>query len=1004
MNARGFGLIRDPRPERAEQSPSFSTWPGKDDGGAMFQRKGSGETWNAMQWLEQYGNGGAGMTSAEAAKLLITRAGVMDTWVSGPVAGHFRPRPPSMSTRLREHQGQNYAAEPLRAIQGWKPLKGACDGVQRHSAAWKALEDRGLPPALPLDFLEAYWRPPQTARSLSRLITPDALAFAVRGPDGPEPVAVKYRNAGTAEQLKASGRDRYVYPKGHKGVPAHCSPDLTASDVLTEIWTEGELNGVAFMLAIEAAGLTNVGVQGMAGAGGYPHVRHALEGRRIFIYADEDTAGVEARVKWARLAVELGATPYMLPPLPDGMDAAEFLGLQWRRGISEIEQTGAAALGSWLTEHIAAAQAWTEPDSSVESAHVYGNGFQAWPYVIQDGRIGKLTRTKDGPGAANEFQPLLGFKAQIVAEVSRDSGDGSPLLVFTVEGRTPDGRELPRIEIPAKTFSNMTWPLELWGADGFIYPGNRVRDEARAALINLSLAAGMERRTVYTRTGWTDLPEHGPVFLTAGACIGAAGIVPGVGVSLAGKLQNYALPAPPDGEAETEAIRSALALLELAPASIMFPLLGMVFRAPLGGVRFSGWLESRTGWGKSTLAAVLMSFFGESWIAAFPPADFQSTDNALNLGAFLAQDVLYVADDFKPEGTRAAIDAEHAKLSRLLSSAGNRSGRDRMTADALTVRQGYYPRGLVLATAESSPRRHSDVARTVALTVAAPLFGPGGPANGSVRFDAARQLAEEGSYARCMAGFLRWVARHYAEVTGRPLDERVRAIARQLSGTHGRTLTNAAELIEAWNVFVLYALDCGAISEQRAETLGRQAADALQSTSESQAGALESVDPVARFFPLLSSMLRTGEVYLRDAETGEAPSAESGISSLEAASSGWRWQVSGDTTSGKWGIRPGAVQVGYLGSVNGRRYAFLEASVYAQVNRAAEGEGHGLPASRALWQALRERHMKNDAMLAEPGKSSHRRRVYGCGPKERVALYNVIWPLPVDDRDTGDTP
>ena len=523
MNAKGFGLIRDPRPEHTEQSPSFSTWPGKDDGGAMFQRKGSGETWNALQWLEQYGNGGAGMTRAEAATLLISRAGVIDTWTPSRVAGRAHPKQPSLSEHLRERQGQNYAAEPLQAIQGWKSLKGACDGVQRHSAAWKALEDRGLLPALELDFLKAYWRPLRSARSISRLITPDALAFVVRGPDGSAPVAVKYRNAGTAEQLKAAGRDRYVYPKGHKGVPAHCSPGLTSPDVLTEIWTEGELNGVAFMLAIEAAGLTDIGVQGMAGAGGHPHVCHRLEGRCVFIYADEDRAGAEARIRWARLAVELGATPYTLPPLPENMDAAEFLGSQWRRGVPNSEQTGAVALGSWLAEHIAAAPAWIDPDAPGESAHAYGEGFQAWPYVIREGRIGKLTQTKEGPGVAYEFQPLLGFTARIIADVIRDSGDGSPLHVFMVEGRTPDGRELPGIEVPTRTFSSMTWPPELWGADGFIYPGNRVRDEARAALLSLSLAAGMERRTVYTRTGWADLPKHGPVFLTAGACIGAAG-------------------------------------------------------------------------------------------------------------------------------------------------------------------------------------------------------------------------------------------------------------------------------------------------------------------------------------------------------------------------------------------------------------------------------------------------------------------------------------------------
>lgn len=1001
LRADGFGLILDPRPEHAEQSPSFNTWPGEQDGAAMFQRKGTGETWNAVQWLEQYGKGGQGMTRQDAAALLIARAGMVDT----PRApSGIRVGSPSLGTRLRARQGQNYAENPGAALSGWEPLTPEQGAEVEPGSAWRALEARGLLPALSLGMLEAYRRNPQKPGRVSGLITSDALALKVRGPDSPEPLAVKFRNDGTAEELKVRGQDRYVYPKGHKGTPAHCSPGLVSPDVSAEVWTEGELNGVAFMLGAHAAGLSGVGVQGMAGAGGNPHVRHTLTGRRVYVYADGDAAGDAARLRWAQLASELGAVPYMLPQLPEGMDAADFLGSKWGSGTREGVSGGADALGAWLAEHLDTLEPWEDPEPPAPAVETFGEGFTSWPYGVRSGEVVKLKRSAEAQNG-EDVRPLLGFTARITAEVTRDSGDGNPLRVFQVEGHTPEGRPLPPIEVPTGKFNGMSWPLELWGADGFTYPGTATRDESRAALLRLSKAAGMEQRTVHTRTGWADIPGHGMVFLTAGACVGADGTVPGVGVSLLGKLKHYALPDPPEGHAEAEGVRRALELLELGPAPVMVPLMGAVFRAPLGNVRLSVWLECRTGWGKSTLARVLQAFYGAGWVEHFPPADFQSTDNALTLGAFLARDVPFVADDFKPEGTRSAIDAEHAKLSRFLSSAGNGSGRDRMTSDALTVRTGYYPRGLVIATAETSPRKHSDVARTVVVTMPGPLFGPGGPVGGSERFETAKKHAEAGVYAGVTSGYLRWVARRYGEVTGSALAARVQGAARDFPGAHGRTSHNAAELLEGWRAFLTYARDCGALSDADALALGERAADALRNTADVQGAALEGADPVSRFLPLLSGLLRSGAVHLRDAETGTAPGAELGAGAPDAPAAGWHWRPFGDPAKGDgvWATRPGSVPVGFLGEYGEQKWALLEADVYAQVNRAAEGEGYGLPAPRSLWQGLRERHAPSGEMDTEAGKATYRRRVYGCGPGERIPLYNIVWPLPLKQRDERDT-
>ena len=107
-----------------------------------------------------------------------------------------------------------------------------------------------------------------------------------------------------------------------------CSPELTGAEVSAELWVEGELNGIAFALALRAMGIVHIGVQGLGGASGKPHTSHNLAGRKIYIYADPDPAGKKACQRLAMLAVERGAVPYVLPAFQDGVpeyDAAAFL-------------------------------------------------------------------------------------------------------------------------------------------------------------------------------------------------------------------------------------------------------------------------------------------------------------------------------------------------------------------------------------------------------------------------------------------------------------------------------------------------------------------------------------------------------------------------------------------------------------------------------------------------------------------------------------------------------
>ena len=168
---------------------------------------------------------------------------------------------------------------------------------------------------------------------------------------------------------------------------------------------------------------------------------------------------------------------------------------------------------------------------------------------------------------------------------------------------------------------------------------------------------------------------------------------------------------PPGPSELADAVRASLALLDLGPDTITAPVLGAVYRAPLGEpspVDFSVHLTGPTGVFKTELAALAQAHFGAGFNSRRLPASWADTANMLEKKAFLAKDAVLVVDDFAPTGTTADIQRLHREADRLFRAAGNRSGRARMRADGGS-RPTYYPRGLIVSTGEDIPRARAFV-------------------------------------------------------------------------------------------------------------------------------------------------------------------------------------------------------------------------------------------------------------------------------------------------------
>ena len=133
----------------------------------------------------------------------------------------------------------------------------------------------------------------------------------------------------------------------------------------------------------------------------------------------------------------------------------------------------------------------------------------------------------------------------------------------------------------------MNWVLEQLGAHAIIYPGQSIREHTRTAIQTLS--TDTERRSVYTHTGWLQLPSGEWIYLHAGGAIGQKGQVgqeSGIEVSLSGGHARYILPVPKQGTELIEAIQASLRMLEVAPDAVVYPVWAGIWASVQGDTNY----------------------------------------------------------------------------------------------------------------------------------------------------------------------------------------------------------------------------------------------------------------------------------------------------------------------------------------------------------------------------------------------------------------------------------
>ena len=728
------------------------------------------------------------------------------------------------------------------------------------------------------------------------------------------------------------------------------APVLYGADRLDGAEVVFVVEGEKCASALHSLGLAAVSTQGGANkaeSGDWP----ALAGvTRVCVLPDNDPPGERYTRDVCRALARLDPPPAVsvarLPGLPEKGDVVDWLQARlsdWN-GFDSIPEDRRGELAAELLALTEQAEPppddWlAEPEPSPRRATGGGR------YVATPTGIVALSEGRDGL----QEKPLCNFTARIVEEVLRDDGQESELLL-TLAGER-DGRPLPPCSVSFETFASMNWSGRHWGSACIVESGNGTKDVLRCAIQTLSHAAGeVERRTVFTHTGWRQIDGEW-LYLHGGGAIGRNGPVAGVQVELEG-LNRYALPAPSATPAERrDAAQASFWTLDLAPLTVTLPLLACVYLAPLAQafkVDFSIWLEAPSQAQKSSMAAVLLAHFGRDFDRTTLTAGWTDTANALESKLFSLGDALAVIDDYAPQPSASQQATLDATVSRVIRSCGNRQGRGRLRSD-LTQRPEKPPRGLVIGTAEQWPHGESVNARLFGVTLN----------RGDVDLSALTQsqaAATSGLLARCMVDYLQGLAGRRDETIAeaRATWTQYRNEAMQ-AGLSGRTPEQVA--------FLQVGADLAFAHFQRS---GLTVPDfpikeTLYDLARRHARHVEAVQPAERFRNALVELLASGAAHVQ-------PVGESGVTThAETVLTGPRLGWKNDAKDELW---------------------LLKAPTLEAVNESLRKGESGLNIREsALWRQLQQRGWLLPGNETRTGKETAR-TVKVDGKSTRVLIFN----------------
>ncbi|MBR5089342.1 MAG: DUF927 domain-containing protein [Ruminiclostridium sp.] len=544
--------------------------------------------------------------------------------------------------------------------------------------------------------------------------------------------------------------------------------------------------------------------------------------------------------------------------------------------------------------------------------------------------------------------PVANFLPVPTEEILYDDGKEQQRY-FRMIGRKSNDftiSELSEIMIKATDTGNMNWIMDKWGFGANIFPPYQSnKDTLRSVMVTIGEQTAV-RKTIFTHTGWRKIDDKW-CFLHAGGAIGAEDVE----VRLEGNLDRYRFPETTGDVIErNNAFRSVFGS---ADKKMILPFIAQVFLTPLNEfLRQAGHEPSfvlnyvgRTQSRKSTLAALMLSFFG-SFTAASLPANFKDTANALEKKGYILKDMLMIVDDYHPAATmkeRRTMEQTMQSLSRMY---GDRRARDRLNTE-IALRSGNIPRGNVAVTGEDiASIGQSGIARNFIVEMQPDSV----PVNDTL--NASQAYAENGILAAFMRGYIEWLIPQADDLPNRLKavfeNYRGRAIAEKICGL-GRAGDTVAWLMTGLHILSDYLYFCGINDIDLSDSW-----QILKEIAESQLGKNEETTPTKMFLDAVGQLFDSGKIYTEN--IGEIPKVE---------------QLSG-------------AKVGYS---DNELYYFIPDTIYAEVGKYYSSQGKIFPVTCPRLM----KHLASEKLCIANGERNtfqkrigNRRHRYLCIPKRFI--------------------
>ena len=360
--------------------------------------------------------------------------------------------------------------------------------------------------------------------------------------------------------------------------------------------------------------------------------------------------------------------------------------------------------------------------------------FYSAPYYTENGCLWYLpVGRQDSPGIM-----LCNFAPRIVREVIVDDG-AEKTRRYLIGGTDANGNEISPVEVPAGELEKMSWVANNLDASCDLCVVSQVEKHVRCAIKTTARFA--DKRYIFSHTGWKKIGGEWHYLLPGDKTYQ---------VELKGKQRNYY---GAEGMSREDA-EDLVKLLSggMMPDEVLLPCLATVFLSPLNEFlrqighepKYLLTLIGRTGSMKSTVAALMLSFFG-NFSATDLPMSFRDTANSIVHNAFALKDVLTCVDDYHPTA-RSDASQMKAAMQTLARGYGDRAARNRLGSD-ITLREPRPPQGNVIVTAEFAP----DIGESGTARLFCIEMKPGGI--NLPLLTEAQDKALEGKYAACMRGY-----------------------------------------------------------------------------------------------------------------------------------------------------------------------------------------------------------------------------------------------------------